>query len=250
MKKKKGIYRRFFIFAIILASLKGTGMTYAKWSEGLQANLSLTTGIMDVRYAREMPCYMSLVDEKGKELLGRQEVSAAILNEGKEMNMTAMLPIYTEEFLYRSDSLIKLEIPITTGKNGTIETVEMTEADFSEEAREELLAEVDRISLIREDTGEAYPISRDEVAPFDEPLAFYVFRETTGENGNVTSVIYLKMQEESRNHLSETPLEIRLDREEEESASFGASLMVSYYFSLPIYTEQGHEDTVFLEENA
>ena len=246
--KRKGIYRRFILFAVIFIGLESTGMTYARWSDALQTKLSLSTGSMETAFSEKTSCYMSLVDEDGNTIFERRELDAVLKNQGKEISVTADLPIFSEEFLARQDSLVKLEFPIQAGVDGTIETVEALRVDFSQETQEETFAQVDRISLVRENSGEVYPISRDEVAPFDKGLGFYVFRETAGMDGDVTAIIYLKLQEESRSRLAELPSRLFLDRSEEVSDFFQGSLMVSYDFSLPIYVEQGHENSIFLEE--
>lgn len=249
IKKKGNRSRRFLLFVLILVSLAGTGVTYTRWSDGLQINLSLSTGIMDIRYSQDLPCYVYLVDRAGNELTEKQEAEAVILDDGKAADIRTALPFSTEEFLEYPDSLIKLEFPIEIGEEGTINGVELLKADFLQEPSEELIMEPVCIALIKEDGQEEYEISEEAVGAFNDPLVFYVFRETTEQNGSVTGVIYLQMAEESRTRVSAFPSEIEISEPGlEDFSHFDGHLMITYGFSVPIYIEQGHQDATRLQE--
>ncbi len=245
---KKKWSRGTLLFTVIFVSLAATGITYARWSGGLNVGLGFSTGAMDLRYSYDFPCCVGLVDEEGNELVKKQEADAVILDQGKTMELTAVLPFQTAEFLKNPDSLIKLEFPIEAGADGTVNRVELSKPDFRQEPPETLVMKPVGMALLGEDGQEEYGIPNEAAKSFGDPLEFGVFRETSEQNGTATGVIYLRMKEESRAVVASFPSKIEIEEPGADNSDFSGQLMITYSFSVPIYVEQGHDDVAILEE--
>lgn len=247
IKKREIDCRRIFLFGILWISLAGTGVTYAGWSDGLKIGGDFTTGVMDAGYSPDASCRISLVNGEGKEEEDVQEAEAVLREDGKAVDITAPIPLYSEAFLEHPDSLIKIEFPIKAGASGTINSAELWEADFQGEPSEELSLEPSRIVLIPEGSTQEYELSGDEAPAFGSALEFDVFRAIREREGNAVGVIYLRMKEESRSMLAELPSELELKTEEAGLDSSEAELVITYQFQVPVYIEQGHKDTAPLQ---
>ena len=245
MKKKRKDRLRYLLMAVIFISLAAMGVTYASWSDGLGANWTLGTGVMDFRYAKDEACWISLVGEDGRALSEAQKAKVGFSADGKEMNVTAAFP-FDLGMLTASDALIKIESPVEVGPRGTVNAVELLPADFDGEPMGQLAMRPVGMVLPGGDGAEGLSVFQEIRKSLGSPLTFDWFGATAESDGKALGVVYLRMTESSKEILSGIPREVILE-EGDALDFFEEKLVLTYEFIVPMYIEQGNEEVLLLE---
>lgn len=274
MKKRKIRFGPLLLCGALFMVMLWLGTTYASWTDRLSVTENLTTGSMDIVFSDSdsRACRAVMVFADDTEIAELDGVTAEVSKSGKRAELTAAFPFPMSDLLVedQEDWYIRIEFPLTKGDLGTIDHVEAYEADLSQEAQETVTMVASSVSLETEGMEQGIKLSSREAGKFGKSLTFHVWSGLE-DDGGLTGVVYLQPDQESWDTILQFPEELKFsegelpeelaeelqdeisedDTDDESggrSASFDASVTVNYKCTIPFFIEQGHGETITLEE--
>lgn len=252
IQKKSAKLRGLLLAGLLVTGFAAVGVTYARWAERVQIKSGLRTGAMEVVFAQERPFGLSLVDAPGR-TLGRTDGLEVTFPDEKTAVISARGSLAASELM--EAGYLKLEYPLEKGVSGSVDGIELLRADFEKTSEERVELRPSRAELVLD--GQVYSLPGEDLAAFEQPLYFSVYRQVEEADGAALAAVYLALTEESRERLGALETELELDGEALSSdllAAAGADVQdggtvsvpveirVEYVCSIPLHVEQGHTD--------
>lgn len=285
MRKRRIRFRPLLLSGMVFTVLLCLGTTYAGWTENLSITEKLTTGLMNIVFSDsdDRVCQAEIVSADGKESAELSGVTAEVSKSGKKADITVAIPVPLSDLLTagQEDTYIRIEFPLKKGDMATIDQAEAYEADLEQEPQETVTMITSSIYLKTEGMERGVKLSSKQAGKFGKALTFDVWRGLE-DDGGLTGVIYLKLDQKGRNTVSRFPEELKFDQGDlpEELAeeipdeileddggedgagggentgdnsgggvvSFDASVTVNYKCTVPFFIEQGHDEMIALDE--
>lgn len=240
------------VMFILMISLCIMGGGYARWSEHLVINSSITSGLFHIVFDKSRPCSIEIVDLNGMPAsgaIGANNISCTLNEEKKQAQITFDHALILEE-LASNDKFLELRYPLSPGEDSTMQSAAPYTADLTVPSQEKIeFAPTGSRLIINE---EEYMLPGGLLEP-ESSLYWDVYRQIEVSGEQIAGIIYLKLSAESIACLNssdefsvdvmEIPEELIMyivPSEEETDGLLQAELCNSYSFSISLFVEQGH----------
>lgn len=208
LKKKKGSFKKLFIFFALFLSFSLIGSTYATWNANLSVKANVTTGAMKINMPPLNEDYVASLTEVDGKIIGKLNASFSLLEQGKkaEIKFTQGLPI--KELL--KGRMIKIEFPLVSSNTNTI-TAFKSGIMNNKANTPTLEMKVDKTlinynNILYEPDG--------QLIDFAIPLKFNPSQKLILKDGKMKGEVYLRLSQESITKLQKLPNEVVIDQKD------------------------------------